>query len=669
MNVFTTLLHWLLLFTPLRFNKPFSSFGKTGENADDSSNELLSNEERMLIIHRLHELLRPFMLRRIKKEVLDQLPEKVEKVIRCELSSWQKELYKQISHKIAGEAASSKNFNRGLNNVVMQLRKVCNHPYLFSKDGYHINEDIIRTSGKLELLDRMLPKLKAAGHRILMFTQMTKMMPILEDYFAYRGFSSLRLDGSTSADDREKRMYMFNAPDSPYFIFLLSTRAGGLGLNLATADTVIIFDSDWNPMMDLQAQDRAHRIGQRKDVRVFRIITQTPVEEKILSRATEKLQMNELVVEAGKFDKSGQDVQDNSLERLKMMELLLTDFDQNVSSQGAATSEEDFEKDTDVDDEEGDNKDLLNEMISSNDADYKLYCKMDLERTNAPVLYSDLKDCPDWIRYPNGKPEEGSELFDDDQPEILGKRRAAAGDKMYDDGLTEKQFCRMLDKQVIQEEKDKKKRKKKRNRNAVDTSLIVEDEGGGRKRHKTSHPELEAASSRSKASASSAAGGSWDGEITTAMNDRLISVTKSVIYFKEKGTKRKLSDVFLEKPCPQTYPDYYQIIDKPIGMNDILRKCRAKMYSTVSDFRDDWNTLFRNAVTYNGEGSWIVIDAETLKGELDRLMDKNSLSASAAGSKKPVRIKLSLKKGKKKKKEANGGNVGENGMSAHSESD
>jgi SNF2 family DNA or RNA helicase len=227
----------------LRFNKPFSSFGKNtvGENGDDSSNELLSNEERMLIIHRLHELLRPFMLRRIKSEVLDQLPEKVEKVIRCELSSWQKELYKQISRKIAGEAAT-KNFNRGLNNVVMQLRKVCNHPYLFSQDGYHINDDVIRTSGKVQLLDRMLPKLKAAGHRVLMFTQMTKMMPILEDYFAYRGFTSLRLDGSTTADEREKRMYMFNAPDSPYFIFLLSTRAGGLGLNLATADTVIIFD-------------------------------------------------------------------------------------------------------------------------------------------------------------------------------------------------------------------------------------------------------------------------------------------------------------------------------------------------------------------------------------------------------------------------------------------
>jgi SNF2 family DNA or RNA helicase len=235
------------------FNRPFAQFGSSS-TSDESTDEMLTNEERMLIIHRLHELLRPFMLRRIKSEVLDQLPEKVEKVLRCDLSSWQKELYKQISVKATTDKSLMGNGfveqpTRGMNNVVMQLRKVCNHPYLFSPEGYHINENIIRSSGKLELLDRMLPKLKAAGHRVLMFTQMTAVMTILEDYFAYRGYASLRLDGSTPAEEREKRMYKFNAPDSPYFIFCLSTRAGGLGLNLATANVVIIFDSDWNPMV------------------------------------------------------------------------------------------------------------------------------------------------------------------------------------------------------------------------------------------------------------------------------------------------------------------------------------------------------------------------------------------------------------------------------------
>jgi len=227
------------------FSAPFSQFG--GANVDEGD-QLLSNEERILVIHRLHELLRPFMLRRVKSEVLDQLPEKIEKVLRCELSSWQKELYKQISAKAVVENGLGDKESvptRGLNNIVMQLRKVCNHPYLFTPEGYHLNDTVIRSSGKFVLLDQMLPKLKMAGHRVLMFTQMTAVMTILEDYFSYRGYLSLRLDGSTPAEEREKRMYKFNAPDSPYFIFLLSTRAGGLGLNLTAADTVIILDSDW----------------------------------------------------------------------------------------------------------------------------------------------------------------------------------------------------------------------------------------------------------------------------------------------------------------------------------------------------------------------------------------------------------------------------------------
>ena len=217
----------------------------------------------------------------------------------------------------------------------------------------------------------MLPKLKAAGHRVLMFTQMTAVMTILEDYFAYRGYTSLRLDGSTPAEEREKRMYKFNAPDSPYFIFLLSTRAGGLGLNLTAANTVIIFDSDWNPMMDLQAQDRAHRIGQRSDVSVFRLITYSPVEEKILSRATEKLNMSELVVEAGQFDKRSVE-NDNSLERKKMMEVLLTDFDTTTSK---LTDEKTSELNSDLADEDEDDdgseesKDELNDLLSNNEND------------------------------------------------------------------------------------------------------------------------------------------------------------------------------------------------------------------------------------------------------------------------------------------------------------
>ncbi|RYG58472.1 hypothetical protein EON64_21290, partial [archaeon] len=173
-------------------------------------------------------------------QVLDQLPEKVEKVLRCALSGYQKRLYYALTMKTTAESGEGGGMG-GLNNTIMQLRKVCNHPYLFIKD-YVVDEDLVRASGKFELLDRMLPKLRAAGHRVLIFSQMVEVINFLEDFCLFRQYSCLRLDGQTSSEEREKRMYMFNDPTSPYFVFLLSTRAGGLGLNLASADTVIIFD-------------------------------------------------------------------------------------------------------------------------------------------------------------------------------------------------------------------------------------------------------------------------------------------------------------------------------------------------------------------------------------------------------------------------------------------
>lgn len=162
----------------------------------------------------------------------------------------------------------------------MQLRKCCNHPFLFLNNYNDMSQDdyIFRSSGKFELLDRILPKFRAFKHRVLIFSQMTHLMDILQDYFKYRNINHLRLDGNTKLDDRGERTNLFNMEDSPYEVFLLSTRAGGLGLNLQTADTVILFDSDWNPQMDLQAQDRAHRIGQKKKVLVLRFITNTEIE-------------------------------------------------------------------------------------------------------------------------------------------------------------------------------------------------------------------------------------------------------------------------------------------------------------------------------------------------------------------------------------------------------
>ena len=154
-------------------------------------------------------------------------------------------------------------------NKLMQIIKSCNHPYLFA-DSDVTDEQIVLMSGKIVVLDKMLKDLFAKNHKVLIFSQFTKMLDILEDYFFVRGWEKnvCRIDGSVHFTDRQAQIDGFNDQSSGKNIFLLSTRAGGVGINLASADTVIIFDSDWNPHMDNQAQDRAHRIGQKKTFRI-----------------------------------------------------------------------------------------------------------------------------------------------------------------------------------------------------------------------------------------------------------------------------------------------------------------------------------------------------------------------------------------------------------------
>lgn len=293
------------------FNAPFAT---TGEKVE------LNEEETILIIRRLHKVLRPFLLRRLKKEVESQLPDKVEYIVKCDMSGLQRVLYKHMQSKGVlltdgtERGKQGKGGAKALMNTIVQLRKLCNHPFMFQQieekysehmgisGGIVSGPEVYRTSGKFELLDRILPKLKATDHRVLLFCQMTQLMTIMEDYLNWRNFNYLRLDGTTKAEDRGELLKKFNSKDSDYFLFLLSTRAGGLGLNLQAADTVIIFDSDWNPHQDLQAQDRAHRIGQQNEVRVLRLMTVNSVEERILAAARYKLNMDEKVIQAGMFD-------------------------------------------------------------------------------------------------------------------------------------------------------------------------------------------------------------------------------------------------------------------------------------------------------------------------------------------------------------------------------
>ncbi|XP_021304222.1 chromatin structure-remodeling complex protein SYD isoform X6 [Sorghum bicolor] len=284
------------------FNKPFES---NGDNSPDEA--LLSEEENLLIINRLHQVLRPFVLRRLKHKVENELPEKIERLVRCEPSAYQKLLMTRVEENLGGIGAVKV---RSVHNSVMELRNICNHPYLSQLhveeiEGYlpkHFLPSIVRLCGKLEMLDRLLPKLKATGHRVLLFSTMTRLLDVMEDYLVWKKYKYLRLDGHTSGQERGALIDKFNDPNSQAFIFLLSIRAGGVGVNLQAADTVIIFDTDWNPQVDLQAQARAHRIGQKKEVLVLRLETVRTVEEQVRASAEHKLGVANQSITAGFFD-------------------------------------------------------------------------------------------------------------------------------------------------------------------------------------------------------------------------------------------------------------------------------------------------------------------------------------------------------------------------------
>ncbi|XP_041366763.1 chromodomain-helicase-DNA-binding protein 1-like [Gigantopelta aegis] len=265
-----------------------------------------SNTDRKEDLQELHTLLQPYLLRRTKVDVLKDLPEKAEVILYHGLSKLQKKLYKAILTKDLDVFDSTNPYSSGqprLMNILMQLRKCVNHPYLFDgvePEPFELGEHLVEASGKLVLIDRLLCYLKKANHKVLLFSQMTHMLDILQDYLGYRNFTYERLDGSVRGEERFLAVRNFNEKDET-FAFLLSTKAGGQGLNLTAADTVIFVDSDFNPQNDLQAAARAHRIGQTRSVRVIRLVGRNSVEEIILKRAEEKLKLTGKVIEGGQF--------------------------------------------------------------------------------------------------------------------------------------------------------------------------------------------------------------------------------------------------------------------------------------------------------------------------------------------------------------------------------
>jgi chromodomain-helicase-DNA-binding protein 4 len=315
LEAFSTPFKLLLTGTPLQNNlrELFNLLQFLKPDIDAAALELKYTELNQNNVAELHELIRPFFLRRTKVQVLTFLPPVAEIIVPVSMSPVQKKLYKSILArnpdliKSLFTQSSNKlksNERHSLNNILMQLRKCLCHPFVYSNDIEErglseatIHRNLVEASSKLQLLEIMLPKLRDRGHRVLIFSQFLAQLDIVQDFLSVLGLRHERLDGSMSSLVKQRKIDAFNAPDSILFAFLLSTRAGGVGINLATADTVILMDPDFNPHQDIQALSRAHRIGQKKKVLVFHLMTRDSAEERIMQIGKKKLSMDHVVIE------------------------------------------------------------------------------------------------------------------------------------------------------------------------------------------------------------------------------------------------------------------------------------------------------------------------------------------------------------------------------------
>lgn len=405
---------------------------------------------------------------------------------------------------------------------------------------------------------------------------MTAIMDIMEDFLRYRHFKYLRLDGSTKPDDRSILLHEFNKPNSEFFIFILSTRAGGLGLNLQTADTVIIYDSDWNPHQDLQAQDRAHRIGQKMEVRILRLVTEKSVEEHILETANYKLQIDAKVIQAGKYDN-----QATADERETLLRALLEQNDDDDDERGGEITDEE-----------------LNQILARGEHEIKRFEEIDEERERnenqmwkasggkgpKPPRLIQEKELPEMYQ----QDFDAIDAFKEEPEEEAAHRKRQV--VHYDDGLTEDQFTKALEDDDVdmadlvekKRERDAKRRANKGNddgsqagtpepssrgrgkkgRAGDDDTPEGSPGPGGRKRKRRSEsaaqtPDYEPEGSTSKANAKKRKQPGPDDEIRDRVRDALNSCYTAVENTVDPETGRKRCLLFLDVPKKSDYPDYH----------------------------------------------------------------------------------------------------------------
>ncbi|KAL4577628.1 hypothetical protein LXL04_013738 [Taraxacum kok-saghyz] len=319
-----------------------------------STSEEAEEGRKSKVVAKLHAILRPFLLRRMKEDVEYMLPRKKEIILYATLTEHQRNFQDHLVNRTLETYLREKvDTGRGskgkLNNLMLQLRKNCNHPDLLEGafEGscfYPPVEQIVGQCGKFQLLERLLEKLFARKHKVLIFSQWTKILDIMHYYFSEKGMEVCRIDGSVKLEERRRQIQEFNDVDSNYRVFLLSTRAGGLGINLTAADTCILYDSDWNPQMDLQAMDRCHRIGQTKPVHVYRLATAQSVEGRILKRAFSKLRLEHVVIGKGQFQQEKISTSTEVLDEEDMLALLRDNEDPEDKMIQTDLSDSDLER-------------------------------------------------------------------------------------------------------------------------------------------------------------------------------------------------------------------------------------------------------------------------------------------------------------------------------------
>merc|ERR550532_1806279 len=416
-------------------------------------------------------------------------------------------------------------------------------------------------------------------------------MTIIEDYFNWKGYKFLRLDGMTKADDRAEQLKVFNDPNSEYFIFILSTRAGGLGLNLQTADTVVIFDSDWNPHQDLQAQDRAHRIGQKNEVRVLRLMTVNSVEERILAAAKYKLNMDEKVIQAGRFNNTS-----SGSERRQLLQSILRADDQ----------------DGDEDENETPDDEVVNQMIARSDAEFEKFQQMDIDRRRHDAsLGSERKprliensELPDYLL---ADPEEES---DEETPEDKEKREAvelgrgnrSKKETNYDDQMSEKEWLKVIgaeDEEEFEDAADEPNNEAKKR-----------GPGAGKKKRREESEDDEPKKKKKKGAMKKLA-------------KQMRKLIEIVIQYEDQDG-RILSDPFMKLPSRKELPDYYEVIRKPVDITKILTKIDDGKYDDMDMMARDFDQLCLNTQKYNEDGSLIHEDSIVLQSVFTNAREKLS---------------------------------------------